>query len=115
MKQQQHNLTTTTNTKNHSMNREKWTIPNHEEIQGWTRSQHKRGENSKVHANKTYYTFYSPNGKMFRSVKSVVKHIEQEKLKATRIIASVECSNVTIEQTQGGGIHIRWVEKGEEN
>tara|TARA_B100000579_G_scaffold360268_1_gene317443 strand:+ start:371 stop:1024 length:654 start_codon:yes stop_codon:yes gene_type:complete len=111
MKQQEHKQTTMTNAENQTMNREHWTIPNHEEVQGWTRSQHKRGENIKVQANKTYYKFYSPNGKMFRSVKSVVKHIEQEKLKANRIIACVECSNVTIEQTPGGGIHIRWTEK----
>ena len=111
MKQQEHKLTTMNNAENQTMNREHWTIPNHEDIKGWTRSEHKRGENIKVQANKTYYKFYSPNGKMFRSVKSVVKHIEQEKLKANRIIACVECSNVTIEQTPGGGIHIRWTEK----
>ena len=111
MKEQQHKLTTMNNTLNQIMNRDVWTIPNHEEIQGWTRSEHKRGENIKVNANKTYYKFYSPNGKMFRSVKSVVKHIEEDKLKANRIIASVESSNVTIEQTPGGGIHIRWSEK----
>lgn len=111
MKQQELKQTTMNNTENQSMNREEWTIPNHEEVQGWTRSQHKRGENNKVNANKTYYKFYSPNGKMFRSVKSVVKHVEEEKLKVNRIIANVECSNVTIEQTPEGGIHIRWTEQ----
>tara|TARA_B100001769_G_scaffold195119_1_gene155532 strand:- start:12342 stop:12680 length:339 start_codon:yes stop_codon:yes gene_type:complete len=110
MKQQELNQKTITNAENKSMNSEHWSIPNHGEIQGWTRSQHKRGENNKVNANKTYYKFYSPDGKMFRSVKSVVKHIEQEKLKANRIIAHVESSKVTIEETPEGGIHIRWTE-----
>tara|TARA_Y100000768_G_scaffold387158_1_gene377497 strand:+ start:5877 stop:6494 length:618 start_codon:yes stop_codon:yes gene_type:complete len=115
MKQQGLKQTTIITAENKSMNCEHWTIPNHGEIQGWTRSQHKRSENNKVNANKTYYKFYSPDGKMFRSVKSVVKYIEQEKLKANRIIAHVESSNVTIEQTPEGGIHIRWTEKKSKN
>lgn len=107
MKQQQYKLTTM-NTINNTTNRDVWTIPNHEEIQGWTRREYKRSENDKLKPNKIYYQFYSPIGKMFRSVKSVVTHIEQEKLKANRIIARVDCSNVTVEETPGGGIHIRW-------
>ena len=110
MKEQEPKLTMN-NSDNQTMNREQWTIPNHREIQGWTRSQNTSDDNNKINANKTYSKFYSPNGKMFRSVKSVLKHIEEEKLMANRIIAYVECSNVTIEQTPGGGIHIRWTEK----
>ena len=94
-----------------TMNYEHWTIPNHEDVQGWTRKQYKRGENNKLNANKIYYKYYSPNGKTFRSVKTAVKHIEEEKLMVNRIIARVECSNVTIEKTPGGGIHIKWIEE----
>lgn len=102
---------TTMNASNYSnMTREAWNHPNHSEIQGWTRSTHKRSENDKTQPNKTYFKYYSPTGKTFRSIKSVEKYIQDEKLKANNIIASVECANVTVEKTPGGGIHIRWTE-----
>ena len=111
MKQEELKLTIMNNAKNEIMNREQWTIPDHEEIKGWAWSEHKRSENNKTQPNKSYYKFYSPDGKIFRSVKSAVKHITEEKLKAKHIIANMDSSNVTVEQSPGGGIHIRWTEK----